>query len=98
MCVTEDEDKLGKARLDCDRAQAPVLRCVLLEDHLEGAVVEGVSAHHPHDLFLHHDLVRGPGQGRAKGLDTGQDPEGLCGRDSQRAVWTCGKSAERGRQ
>lgn len=48
-----------------------------LEDHLEGAVVEGVSAHHPHDLVLHYNLMRSPGKGRAKGLDAGKDPEGL---------------------
>lgn len=67
----------------------------LLEDHLEGAVVEGVAAHHPHDLLLHHSLVRSPGEGCAKGLDAGQDPEGLCWRDSQRAIWTYRKSRER---
>lgn len=70
-------------------------RCNLLEDHLEGAVVEGVPAHNPHDLFLYHDLVRSPGEGCAKGLDTRQDPEGLCWRDSQRAIWTYGRSMER---
>lgn len=52
--------------------------CNSLEDHLEGAVVEGVSAHHPHDLVLHYNLMRSPGKGRAKGLDAGKDPEGLC--------------------
>lgn len=41
----------------------------LLEDHLEGAVVEGVSTHHPHHLFLHHGLMGSPGERRAKGLD-----------------------------
>ena len=75
----------------------PALRgcCNLLEDHLEGAVVEGVAAHHPHDLFLHHNLVRRPGKGCSKGLDTGQDPEGLCWRDSQRAIWTYGRNMEK---
>lgn len=29
----------------------------LLEYHLEGAIVEGVSTNHPHDLFLHHGFV-----------------------------------------
>lgn len=38
------------------------LHCGLLEDHLEGAVVEGVSAHHPHDLFLHHGLMGSSGK------------------------------------
>lgn len=49
----------------------------LLKYHLKGAVVEGVSAHHPHDLFLHHGLMGSSGEGRAKGLDARQDPEGL---------------------
>lgn len=60
----------------------------LLEDHLEGAVVEGVSAHHPHDLLLHHGLVGSPGEGRSKGFDARQDPEGLGGRNREGAVGT----------
>lgn len=60
----------------------------LLEDHLEGAVVEGVSAHHPHDLLLHHGLVGSPGEGRPKGLDARQHPEGLGGGNREGAVWT----------
>lgn len=58
--------------------ESSVCCCNSLEDHLEGAVVEGVSAHHPHDLVLHYHLMRSPGEGRAEGLDAGQDPEGLC--------------------
>lgn len=60
----------------------------LLEDHLEGAVVEGVSSHHPHDLLLHHSFVGGPSEGRSKGFDARQDPEGVSGRDGEGAVGT----------
>lgn len=49
----------------------------LLQNHLEGAVVERVSTHHPHDLLLHYSLMGSPGEGGAKGFDTGEDPEGL---------------------
>lgn len=59
----------------------------LLEDHLEGGDVEGVAAHHPHDLILHHDPVGGPAQRGAEGLDAGQHPEGLGGRHAEGAVW-----------
>lgn len=60
----------------------------LLEDHLEGAVVEGVPAHHPHDLLLHHSFVGSPGEGRSEWLDARQDPEGLGGGDGEGAVGT----------
>ena len=63
------------------------------QNHLEGAVVEGVAAHHPHDLVLHHGLVGGARQGRPEGLDAGHHPEGLSGRHRQRAVRTYTETA-----
>lgn len=41
----------------------------LLENHLEGAVVECVSAHHPHDFLLHYGFVGSSGERWAEGLD-----------------------------
>lgn len=68
------------SEMRCDNTMP--LQCCLLENHLEGAVVEGVTSHHPHDLLLHHGLMGRSGEGRAEGLDARQDPEGLSGRDS----------------
>ena len=64
--------------------------CGLLDDHVVVGVVEGVAPHHPHEAGVDQGLVRGAAQGLGGGLHAGHHPEGLGGRDGERAVWTWG--------
>ena len=60
----------------------------LLEDHVVVGVVEGVSAHHPHEPRVQQGLVGRPTQRLGGGFDAGQLPEGLSGGNGERAVRT----------
>lgn len=66
------------------------MRCCLLEDHVVVGVVEGVSAHHPHQAGVHQGPMGRPAQRLSRRLDARQHPEGLGGGDGQRAVGTWG--------
>lgn len=60
-----------------------------LQDHLEGAVVKGVSPNDPHELPVQDGLVGSTAHRGAEGLHVGQNPVRLRGGDVQRTIWTC---------